>query len=63
MGAIKAGRIAVVREVDRVLGGRVHLAGGEIVDPDILIAATGYGPSLGRALGGLSVLSAEGNPI
>lgn len=63
MGAIKAGRIAVVREVDRVVGGTVYLAGGDIVEPDILIAATGYGPRLGCTLGDLSVLDAKGNPI
>jgi putative flavoprotein involved in K+ transport len=62
VAAIRAGRITVVPTVESVDGPDVHLAGGTIVRPDSVIAATGYRPDLGQLVGHVGVLDATGAP-
>jgi cation diffusion facilitator CzcD-associated flavoprotein CzcO len=64
-GAVKAmkdGRIKVVAPVARFAGDRVELRDGQRIDPDIVIAATGYRTGLEPLLGGLDVLDQHGRP-
>jgi putative flavoprotein involved in K+ transport len=60
--AIRTGRITVVPAVESVDEPDVHLAGGRIVRPDAMIAATGYRPDLGPLVGELEVLDPSGAP-
>jgi cation diffusion facilitator CzcD-associated flavoprotein CzcO len=60
--ALKAGRIAVVPEITGFDGAHVRLANGETVEPDVVIAATGYRTGLESMIGHLGVLDAEGAP-
>jgi cation diffusion facilitator CzcD-associated flavoprotein CzcO len=60
--AIKAGRIEVVGAVEALDGDRVRLAGGGHLDPDALVAATGYRPALEPLVGHLDVLDDRGVP-
>jgi cation diffusion facilitator CzcD-associated flavoprotein CzcO len=60
--AIRAGRIEVVGAVEAFDGDRVRLAGGARLEPDALIAATGYRPGLEPLVGHLDVLDDRGVP-
>ena len=60
--AIKDGRIEVVRAVESLDDGGVELAGGGRVEPDAVIAATGYRPALEPLVGHLDVLNERGVP-
>lgn len=59
---LKAGRIRVVPDVERLDGEEVVLSGGETVRPDAVIAATGYRAGLEGLVGHLGVLDAAGLP-
>ena len=61
--AVRSGSVAVVNAVQRLHDGDVELAGGTRVQPDVVIAATGYRPGLEPLLGDFDVLDTEGEPV
>ena len=63
VAALKAGRMAVLPEVERFEGDIVHLFRGKTVSPDVVICATGYSPGLESLVGHLGVLNEAGRPI
>jgi NADPH-dependent 2,4-dienoyl-CoA reductase/sulfur reductase-like enzyme len=60
--AIKNSAIEVVAAVSALGGGSVTLADGTVLDPDVVIAATGYKRGLEQLVGHLGVLDERGNP-
>ncbi len=56
-------RITVVPAVDRFTPDRVVLVDGSSVDPDLVIAATGFRPELTELVGHLEVLDEQGAPL
>jgi Pyridine nucleotide-disulphide oxidoreductase len=60
--AIKDGRIEVVREVESLEGIAVRLAGGDRLEPEAVICATGYERGLEPLVGHLGVLDERGVP-
>jgi cation diffusion facilitator CzcD-associated flavoprotein CzcO len=60
--AIKRGSIEVVGGVEAVDADEVHLAGGGRLEPDAIIAATGYACGLETLVGHLGVLDRHGRP-
>ena len=60
--AIKDRRIEIVAGVDSLDGTDVALADGTRVEPEAVIAATGYRPALEPVVGHLGVLDARGMP-
>jgi len=60
--AIKNSAIEVVAAVSALGGGSVTLADGTVLDPDVVIAATGYKRGLEQLVGHLGVLDDRGNP-
>ena len=61
--AVKSGRITVVPAVRAFEGRDVVLEGGARIQPDAVIAATGYGRALEELVGHLGVLDARGEPL
>ncbi|WP_433463404.1 flavin-containing monooxygenase [Spirillospora sp. CA-128828] len=59
---LKAGRLTIVPEIDRLDGTRVVLRDGRVLRPDIVLAATGYRPGLEAMVGHLGVLDTDGLP-
>jgi putative flavoprotein involved in K+ transport len=59
---VKAGRIRIVAAVRSREGGTVELSDGTSVNPDSIIAATGYRPGLEPIVGHLGVLDEQGTP-
>jgi hypothetical protein len=59
---IKAGQIEIVRGMTAFEGGEAVLADGARVDPDVVIAATGYERGLEALVGHLGVLDDRGRP-
>jgi cation diffusion facilitator CzcD-associated flavoprotein CzcO len=62
VAALKAGRISVVAPVTAFEGPGVRLNDGTAIEPDVVIAATGYRTGLEAMLGDLGVLDAKGVP-
>lgn len=62
VAALKEGRLAIVPAVVSLAGADVVLAGGELVRPDAVIAATGYRHALEPLVGHLGVLLPSGRP-
>lgn len=62
VAALKRGRARIVPAIQRFEGGSVRLTGGEQVDPDVVICATGYRTGLESMLGHLGVLDDCGLP-
>jgi len=60
--ALKAGRITVLPEISGFDGQQVRLANGQTVEPDVVIAATGYRTGLESMIGHLGVLDVDGRP-
>lgn len=60
--ALKAGRVEAVAETVGFESGRVELADGRMLNPDVVIAATGYRSGLESMLGHLDVLNVNGHP-
>jgi hypothetical protein len=60
--SIKDGKTLVVSEVSRIDGAYVKLRSGTLIEPDIIISATGYSAGLESLLGGLGVVDGVGNP-
>ena len=63
VAGLKAGRIGIVPGLERFDGRDVVLAGGERVQPDLVICATGYQRGLEPLVGHLGVLDADGIPL
>ncbi|MGV9889739.1 flavin-containing monooxygenase [Streptomyces sp. NPDC003395] len=61
--AVRAGRVEVVAAVEGFEGGKVVLADGSRVEPDAVVAATGYVRALEALVGHLGVLDARGRPV
>ncbi|MEU9962145.1 NAD(P)/FAD-dependent oxidoreductase [Streptomyces sp. NPDC050982] len=61
--AVRKGRVEVVSAVDGFEDGKVVLANGDRVGPDVVIAATGYRRSLENVVGHLDVLDGRGRPV
>ena len=59
---LKKGLVTVVPAVEGFDGPRVLLAGGHSVEPDVVIAATGYRRGLEPLVGHLGVLGVNGSP-
>jgi putative flavoprotein involved in K+ transport len=62
VAAIKSGRVEVVAAVERFDGDDVLLADGSRIQPDAVIAATGFRAGLDRLVEGLDVLGPRGLP-
>jgi cation diffusion facilitator CzcD-associated flavoprotein CzcO len=60
--AIKDGRIEIVPGVETLDSSGVRLAGGGLVEPDVVVCATGYRPGLEPLVGHLDVLDERGMP-
>lgn len=60
--AVRAGRVEVVGAVTQVRGGRIVLADGREIEPDAVLAATGFGRGLEPLVGHLGVLDPAGVP-
>jgi putative flavoprotein involved in K+ transport len=61
--AVRTGKVEVVAAVERFDGAAVVLADGTRVEPDTVIAATGYVRGLEPLLGHLNVLDPRGRPV
>ncbi|MFI6371093.1 flavin-containing monooxygenase [Streptomyces sp. NPDC050546] len=62
--AVRKGRVEIVAAVESFEGGgKVALADGTFVEPDAVIAATGYVRALEDLVGHLDVLDAGGKPV
>ncbi|MGN6473938.1 MAG: flavin-containing monooxygenase [Mycobacteriales bacterium] len=62
VGAVKKGDIEVVAGVTGFDGSNVTLADGTSIDPDVVVAATGYRRGLEPLVGHLGILNASGRP-
>lgn len=60
--AVKSGRLTVVPGVRELSGGEVRLDDGQTVQPEVLIAATGFRRGLEGLVGHLGVLDERGLP-
>jgi len=63
VAALRARRLHILPAVEGFEGRRARLQGGGTVEPDAVIAATGYRAGLERLVGHLAVLGADGSPI
>lgn len=63
VAALKAGKITVVPEVERFEAAGLRLVDGQCLEPDIVIAATGYRSGLETILGHGDVLNDQGVPL
>ena len=61
--AIRRKEIEVVQSVASVGPTAVSLVDGNLVEPEVVIAATGYRPGLESLVGHLNVLDDHGNPL
>ncbi|MEV8065413.1 NAD(P)-binding domain-containing protein [Streptomyces sp. SID8381] len=61
--AVRTGRVEVVAAVEAFEGGEVVLADGSRIEPDAVIAATGYTRGLTDLVGHLGVLDGRGRPV
>src|SRR5262249_20347076 len=62
IAGIQSGKVQPVAPVVRFDGATVHLADGSTVEPDVVIAATGYRRGLEPLVGELGVLNGQGLP-
>jgi putative flavoprotein involved in K+ transport len=62
VGAVKKGRVEIVAAVDGFDGADVVLADGSRIQPDAVVAATGYARGLEALVGHLGVLDTAGHP-
>jgi len=61
--AVRKGQVEIVAAVDGFEDGKVVLADGDRIGPDVVIAATGYVRALEGVVGHLGVLDARGKPV
>jgi len=62
VASLKAGKVTVVPAIERFEENSVHLSDQQTIEPDIVIAATGYHTGLQSILGHLEVLDVTGVP-
>ncbi|MES1248669.1 MAG: NAD(P)/FAD-dependent oxidoreductase [Actinomycetota bacterium] len=62
VAAVKSGRVEVVAAVERFDGANVVLADGSHIQPDAVVAATGFRAGLDELVDGLDVLDPRGLP-
>jgi putative flavoprotein involved in K+ transport len=63
LAAVREGRIEVVAGLERFNERDVLLADGTALQPGLVVAATGYRPSLEPLVGHLDLLDRDGNPL
>ncbi|MGW7261883.1 flavin-containing monooxygenase [Streptomyces sp. NPDC054842] len=63
LDAVRKGRVEIVGAVESFEDGKVVLAGGDRIGPDVVIAATGYRRALEGLVGHLGVLDGRGRPV
>ncbi|MGI8532857.1 MAG: hypothetical protein ACR2KN_07615, partial [Geodermatophilaceae bacterium] len=63
VAAVRSGRVRVVAATESIDGPRVRLADGTTVEPDAVIAATGFATGLVPLVGHLGVLDGHGVPL
>jgi putative flavoprotein involved in K+ transport len=63
VAAVRAGRIAVVPEIEAVDGPAVRLVDDRVLRPDAIVAATGFRADLQDMVGHLGVLDDAGRPL
>jgi putative flavoprotein involved in K+ transport len=63
IAAVQAGTVEPAASVVRFDGARVQLADGSVIEPDVVIAATGYRRGLDPMVGHLGVLNGHGLPV
>ncbi len=63
VAAVQSGRIVVVPQVVSIDGADVRLADGRSIQPDAIIAGTGFGSGLGPLIGEFGVLDERGRPL
>jgi len=63
VAAVRRGRVEVVAAVDGFDGTDVLLADGSRIDPDVVIAATGFRAGLDELVGHLGILEGRGLPV
>jgi putative flavoprotein involved in K+ transport len=63
VGALKSGQLELLAPIARLERAEVILADGRRVQPEVLIAATGYRHELERLVGHLGVLTDTGRPV
>ena len=63
IASLKAGRVQIRPEVTGFHGSSVRFSDGASVEPDVVIAATGYRTGLERIIGHLGVLDDQGVPL
>jgi cation diffusion facilitator CzcD-associated flavoprotein CzcO len=63
VAALKAGKITVVPEVERFESAGLRLVDGRYLEPDVIIAATGYRTGLEAILGHTGLLDERGVPL
>ncbi|MDN5382465.1 MULTISPECIES: flavin-containing monooxygenase [Streptomyces] len=63
VNAVRKGAVEIVAAVDGFENGKVVLADGTRVQPDVVIAATGYVRGLEGLVGHLGVLDSRGRPV
>ncbi|MFC4463432.1 flavin-containing monooxygenase [Streptomyces xiangluensis] len=61
--AVRQGKVEIVAAVDGFEDGKVVLANGDRIGPDVVIAATGYRRALEDLVGHLGVLDERGRPV
>lgn len=61
--AVRKGKVEIVPAVDSFEGSKVVLADGTRIEPDAVVAATGYVRALEGLVGDLGVLDAAGRPV
>lgn len=62
IAALRAGRLEIVPAVEGFDGASVLLHGGGRIQPEVVVAATGFRPGLEALLGGLDLVDANGLP-
>ncbi|MFD9790482.1 flavin-containing monooxygenase [Streptomyces sp. NPDC059070] len=62
VAAVRSGRVEPVAAVEAFEGGKVVLADGSLLSPEVVVAATGYRRALEPLVGHLGVLDGRGRP-
>lgn len=63
LDAVRHGKVEIVAAVESFESGKVVLADGSRIEPEAVIAATGYARGLDGLVGHLEVLGADGKPV
>ncbi|MEU3534157.1 NAD(P)/FAD-dependent oxidoreductase [Streptomyces murinus] len=63
LDAVRRGKVEIVAAVESFESGKVVLADGSRIEPEAVIAATGYARGLDDLVGHLEVLGTDGKPV